>query len=66
MKKQAAKTTLINFELRYPHVVVKSPKYILGGTHCGASSGIVQGDIDGAADGYDVGFLDGEVDGYGD
>jgi len=52
MKKQAAKTTLINFELRYPHVVVKSPKYILGGTHCGASSGIVQGDIDGAADGY--------------
>jgi len=59
MKRQAIKTALINFELQYPHMIVKSPKYIYGGAHCGLSDGRADGATDGLGDGSVAGYDDG-------
>jgi len=66
MKRQNTQRSLSNFKLQYLHLVVKSSKYIFGGTHCGVPSGTSEGTVDGSADGYDINFDIGYDEGFDD
>jgi len=64
MKRQNTKKSLANFKSEYVHLIIKSSKFIYGGTHCGLSDGQTDGATDGLADGSVAGYDAGYDDGY--